>query len=292
MVQPEDTERDVELPEDSDGGLDFVRALGKQFRVLRERADLSQEAAAGRLGYSDDLISSIERGRRVPQTELLRRADRLYDAGGVLAAVADDLEEAKRKFRTKHPAWFRTFVRLEAQAKEINEYATMVIPGLLQTEAYARAIHRARQPSLDDETIERRVTARLARQEILNAPVSWPPPKATFVIEESVLLRPVGNGEVRRGQLLNLLRASELQYVEIQIMPIARDDHPSLDGPFTLLTPKGRGQLGYVGSMGHARLITDPEEVRLMAAQYGSIRAQALGFRESRELIEKLLGDL
>jgi transcriptional regulator with XRE-family HTH domain len=112
MEQPQVSERDVELPEDSDGGLDFVRALGKQFRVLRERAGLSQDAAAEQLGYSADLLSSVERARRVPQSELLRNADRLYDAGGVLAAVADDLEEAKRKFRTKHPAWFRTFVRL------------------------------------------------------------------------------------------------------------------------------------------------------------------------------------
>jgi hypothetical protein len=102
----------------------------------------------------------------------------------------------------------------------------------------------------------------------------------------------MGGPEVRQGQLRNLLRASELQGTEVQIMPTERDDHPGLEGAFTLLMPKGRAQVAYFESHGHARLVTDTEEVRLLAARYGSIRAQALGFGESRELIEKLLGDL
>jgi transcriptional regulator with XRE-family HTH domain len=280
---------DTELPEDNDGARDFFRAIGKQLKFLRERAGLTQQEAAHRLGWGMDLISSVERGRRVPQPDLLQAADTLYQTGGLLMVMAEDIDEAKTKARVRHPAWFRIFARLEAKAVEIHEYTTMVIPGLLQTEGYARALYRARQPALDDETIDRRVRARLARQEILT---TWPPPKTTFVVEESVLHRPIGGREVRRALLQNLLRASELRGTELQVMPAACEDHPGMAGPFTLLTPKGRPQVAYVESHGHNRLITDPEQVRLMALRYGSIRAQALGFRESLALIEKLLGDL
>lgn len=288
----DDAERDIELPEDSDGGLDFVRSIGRQFRLLRERAGLSQEETGAALGYSEDTISSVERARRVPQADLLRRAGQLFDDGGVLAETVADLESAKKKFRIKHPSWFREYARLEGSASEINSYATMVIPGLLQTEPYAHALYRARQPPLAEETIEKWVAGRMARQEILNNPVSWPPPKNTYVIEESVLLRPVGGPEVRRGQLANLLRAADLRSTELQIMPTEQEDHPGVNGPFILITPKGRSQLGYLETHGRPRLISDQEEVRVLAARYGSIRAQALGFRESRKLIEKYLGEL
>jgi hypothetical protein len=193
----------------------------------------------------------------------------------------------RREITMVEPAWFRIYARLEAEAVEIHEYATMVIPGLLQTEAYARALYQARQPRLDEATIEKRVADRLSRQEIL---MKWPPPDTTFVIEESVLHRPIGGWEVMRGQLQNLLRASELRGVELQIMPTERAEHPGLPGPFTVLTPKGKPQLGYVESNGQPRLITDADQVRAMANRYGNIRAQALNFRESQALIEKLLG--
>jgi transcriptional regulator with XRE-family HTH domain len=280
---------DTELPEDNDGARDFFRAIGKQLKFLRERAGLTQQEAADRLGWGMDLLSSVERGRRVPQPDLLAAADTLYRTGGLLMVMAEDIQEAKTKARVRHPAWFRIFARLEAKAVEINNYTTMVIPGLLQTEGYARALYRVRQPALDEATIEKYVQDRLARQEILT---KWPPPKTTFVVEESALHRPIGGPEVRRAQLQNLLRASELRGTELQVMPTACEDHPGMEGPFVLLTPQGRPQVAYFESHGHNRLITDPEQVRLLASRYGSIRAQALGFRESLALIEKLLGDL
>ncbi|MDT0320167.1 helix-turn-helix domain-containing protein [Streptomyces millisiae] len=288
-AQSQSQDPEAELPEDNDGARDFIRAVGKLFKRARERAGLSQQEAADRLNYGVDMVGSVESGRRVASPEMLLAADKLFGTGGLLTAVIDDLEKARTKARTRHPAWFRVFARLEGKAVEIHEYSTMVIPGLLQTESYARALYGVRQPPFSKETIDTRVADRLERQKILH---NWPPPKASFVIEESVLRRQIGGREVHRGQLLNLLRAAELPGTELQIMRTDQPEHPGLTGPFTLLTPKGKSQLVYIESHGQNRLITDAEQVRLMAARYGSIRAQALNFRESTELIEKLLGEL
>ncbi|WP_432431044.1 DUF5753 domain-containing protein [Streptomyces hygroscopicus] len=125
---------------------------------------------------------------------------------------------------------------MELEAVELHYYGALSLPGLLQTEGHAHAVFTARRPLLDEETIEQRMTARLARQEILTR---WPPPLVTFTIEESVLQRPIGGRDVHREQLKRLLEVAPLRNVELQVMPTDRSDHPSLGGPFTLLTPKG-----------------------------------------------------
>nr|WP_233477891.1 helix-turn-helix transcriptional regulator [Streptomyces sp. SID7804] len=265
------------------------RALGKQVKVLRERAGLTQRALGDRLGYSEDLISSLERGRRTPQAEFLVAADELLDAGGVLKAAIEDVEKAKAKARIRHPAWFRDYARLEREAVELNFYNNHDIPGLLQTERRTRALYEMRKPLLDEDTLERRVTSRLARQEILTR---WPPPMVTAVIEEVVLRRPIGGPEVHKEQLEQLIKLAQLRNVELQVMPTDRSEHAGMGGPFILLTPKGKAQVGYTEVQNGSRLVTDPEEVRILAARYGSIRAQALTMRESLDLIKDMLGEL
>ncbi|GAB3113805.1 helix-turn-helix transcriptional regulator [Streptomyces calidiresistens] len=281
--------RDVELPEDQDSAQDFLRALGKLFKRARERAGLTQQEAAERLNFGVDLISAIERARRIPQEELLHAADDLFGADGMLTTVIPDLREAKKKVRTRHPAWFRLYATLESHCVELHSYTTMVIPGLLQTEAHVRALHEVRRPPLHSDVIEQRVAARIARQPLLLEPGSWPPPTMTFVVEESVLHRKLGGTEVHQEQLRHLLRVSALPWVELQVMPMKCADHPGLAGSFSILTPRGRPQVAYTEGHGRNELITDPERVRLMAGRYGSIRAQALTPRQSTTLIESLL---
>ena len=177
---------------------------------------------------------------------------------------------------------------MEQDAVELHFYSNQAVPGLLQTEDYARAIFSMRQPLLDEATVERRVADRLARQEIFDR---WPTPAASYVLEEVVLQRPIGGRAAQVGQLKQLLRIGSLRTVELQVMPTDREEHPSMAGPFTLLTPKGRSQVAYTEVQNVSRLITDSEEVRIIAAQYGILRAQALTPRESLALIEKLLGE-
>ena len=278
----------VSTQDDDELSSDLIRAIGKQIKVLRERAGLTQRELGGRLGYGEDLISSVERGRRSPQPQLLETADTLLEAGGLLTATIEDVERAKAKARVRHPAWFRDYARLEAEAVEINDYSSHDIPGLLQTERRARALYEMRKPLLEEQTIDQRVASRLARQEILTR---WPPPMVTVVVEESALRRPIGGWEVHKEQLEQLLRLGRLRNVELQVMPLERTEHAGMGGPFILLTPKGKPQLGYTEVQNSSRLATDPEEVRILAARYGSIRAQALTPGESLVLLESMLGE-
>ncbi|MBC9719394.1 helix-turn-helix transcriptional regulator [Streptomyces sp. TRM66268-LWL] len=274
-------------PAGSDEAADLFRAIGRMIKAARERNGLSQRELGQRVGYGEEQISSIERGRRTPQPDFLKAVDDLLGCGGLLALLAEDVERVKARRRVRHPEWFRDYAALEAEAVEICFYSTLTVPGLLQTERYARTIFTARRPLLDEETIEQRVAARLDRQQILNR---WPPPSVAAVIEESVLRRTIGGQQVQREQVEHLAELSRLRHVDIQVLPLDCEGHAGMEGPFILLTPKGRPQMGYGEFQSVNRLITDPDEVRMLAARYGSIRGQALSPSHSYALVEKLLG--
>lgn len=285
-----DTEREErpEPAEDADSAADLFRALGRQVKLLRERAGLTQRELGERLGYGEEQISSLERGRRIPQPEYLVAADELLGAGGLLKVAVEDVVRAKAKSRVRHPAWFRDYARMEQEAVELGFYSNQVVTGLLQTEDYARAIFSMRRPLLDEDTIELRVADRMARQAMVDR---WPGPTMSFVLEEVILQRPIGGRATLAGQLMQLLRIGRLRTVELQVMPTDREEHPNTDGAFTLVTPKGGQQVAYSEGQRYSRLITDSDEVRIIASRYGILRAQALTPRESLVLIEKLLGE-
>ncbi|MFD7447465.1 Scr1 family TA system antitoxin-like transcriptional regulator [Kitasatospora sp. NPDC059827] len=278
----------TELPEDLTEVSDFLCAIGKQIKILRERAGLTQKQLAERVGYTEQLIRSVERGVRTPQPELLIALDKELNAGGLLAIARNYVMSAKAKARVRHPAWFRDYVSLEDVSIESHFFATLGIPGLLQTEAHARAVYAMRQPPLSEEVIEMRVAARLARQEVLTR---WPRGMFSWVICESVLRRPLGGWDVHAAQLRHLLHAGRMRGVVIQVLPLDRTEHAGMGGPFILITPKGRPQHGYIEVQTSSRLISDPDEVQIMNARYNILRAQAHGPEETLALIEKILGE-
>ncbi|MER7757978.1 helix-turn-helix transcriptional regulator [Kitasatospora sp. NPDC097643] len=279
---------DGEAAENSDGIAEFYCAVGKLIKLFRERAGMTQRELAERLGYSEDQMGMVERGKRTPRVEILTAADELLGAGGVLKIVADDVMKAKIRVSARHPAFSKAFTYEESKAVEIHDYSTLDIPGLLQTEAHARALYEMRRPWLAVQQIDKWVAARLARQEILTR---WPLPLMSWVIDESVLRRPLGGWGVHREQLRHLLKVAEIRGLEIQVMPLGSAENAGMGGPFTLLTPSGRPQIAYVEVQHVNRLITDPEEVRRMAARYSTLRGQALNMRESLALIEMILGE-
>ena len=148
----------------STGTISTKKAFGAFVIAKRQTAGLTQRELADRLSYGEDLIGAVECGRRTPQPDLLKAADELLNAGGLLTATTEDVIRAKARARVRHPTWFRDYARLEREAVELHEYSNHVIPGLLQTEAHARALFAMRKPLLDEATVELRVTARLARQ--------------------------------------------------------------------------------------------------------------------------------
>ncbi|MFD8858396.1 helix-turn-helix domain-containing protein [Streptomyces vinaceus] len=284
-----DREEQPERPVEVDGTAYLFKALGKIIKVLREAAGLQQKELAARVHVGEDLVSSIERGVRTPQPDFLENADRALGAGGVLLAAIPDVREALKRARTRHPDWFRKFAEAEAQSVALHYYEVQAVPGLLQTEDYARAVFRHQRPVLHEEIVEKRVADRLDRQVILER---WPAPTFSFVLEESILHRPTGGAAVHRAQLRRLLEVGSLRTVHLQVMPTNREEHPCLDSSFTLLRPKGRNEVAYTETYGHANIITDPERVRIYSERYGIIRAQALTPHESLALIEKMLGEL
>ncbi|SBT91692.1 Helix-turn-helix domain-containing protein [Streptomyces sp. DI166] len=282
-------ERGAETPAEANGTTGLFTAVGKMLRVLRERKGLTQKEFGALVAYGPDAISAIERGVRTPQPDLLEKADDLLDAGNLLKEVIPEVKEAMAKARTRHPEWYRNYAALEAEAVSLYDYSPLSVLGLLQTEDHSRAVFTQRQPPLDEETIERRVADRLSRQQLFE---KWPPPECSFIIEQSVIERPIGGPSVHAGQLRQLLRIGRMRTVQLQVMPTDRTQHSCLGGPFTLLIPKGQEQVAYMEIQGYPRLVVDREEVRLLAARYGIIRAQALRPDESLELIEKVLGEI
>ncbi|MFE2721805.1 Scr1 family TA system antitoxin-like transcriptional regulator [Kitasatospora sp. NPDC059327] len=279
---------DGELPEGSEGVAEFFSAVGKQIKIFRERAGLTQREMAERIGYGEDMVGAVERGRRTPRVEYLTAADELLGAGGVLKAVADDVMKAKIRVSTRHPAWSKAFTDEEAKAVEIHDYSVVAVPGLLQTEAHAHALYEMRRPWLSREQVDEWVAARMARQVILTRS---PLPVISWVIDEGVLRRPLGGWDVHRDQLRHLVKIGETWGLELQVIPLDRTEHAGMGGSFALLTPPGRAQIAYVEVQHINRLITNPEEVRRMAARYSSIRGQALDPRQSLALIEQILGE-
>ncbi|MGW6539632.1 helix-turn-helix domain-containing protein [Streptomyces sp. NPDC055051] len=278
-----------ERPSEVDGTAHLFKALGKILKVLRQNAGLSQAQLAADTHCSEDLVSAMERGVRTPQPEFLLRAEDVLRAGGVLAAAVEDTERAIARARVRHPDWFQSFANEEARALAAHYYEVQAVPGILQTPAYARSLFERSRPMLDEETIEKRVAGRISRQVIFER---WPAPTLTFLLEAAALLRPFGGPAIHREQLRRILEVGQRRTVELQILPLDSEEHPYLGGAFTLLTPPGRREVAYTELYGHARLITDPEEVRQHSERYGILRSQALTKRESLAWIEKLLGEL
>ncbi|MCU8590519.1 MULTISPECIES: helix-turn-helix domain-containing protein [Streptomyces] len=278
----EDGGGDGRRPEDG-AGRGVVAAFGQTMKTLRLREGLDRGEFGNRIGYSASTVASFEQGRRIPSPSTIDRADEVLGAGGLLCLWKEEVE------RAQYPVFFQGMAALEKEAIELVAYDTIVVKGLLQTEEYMRAVLAMRRPPLDEETIEQRVAARLARQDIFDR---RPAPMLGFVLDESILRRPYGGGVVLRGQLEHLLLIGQKRNVEIQVMPVDRDDNAGVNGPFTVVSRRDGRKFAYAEAQGIGSLQTDPEQVTLAAARYGIIRSQALSPRESLELIEGVLRSL
>ncbi|MFJ2432043.1 helix-turn-helix domain-containing protein [Streptomyces anulatus] len=273
--------------EDQDFGLDddsgaVIAAVGRQIKLWRESAGLRAAELGTAIGYSENLVFKVEGGRRIPKPEFLDRTDDAVGAGGKIAAMKKDVEEAR------YPKKVRDLTKLEAEAVELGSYAGGVIDGLLQTEEYARSLYGERRPAYTEDDIERLVAARMARQVVFDR---RPAPLLTFVQEESTLRRRTGGRMVLRRQLEHLLELSQLRHVEIQVMPMEAEEHAGLGGSHRILKLKDGKAVGLNEIQLISGLISDPRQVQILEMRYNLIRSQALTPRLSREFIEKLLGE-
>ncbi|MDB1089936.1 helix-turn-helix transcriptional regulator [Streptomyces sp. ACA25] len=271
-----------QAPEDSEGAEPVLRAVGKQIKVLREQTGLTQLEFGRRIGYGVDQVSSVERGRRAPKPQFIDAAERVLGARGVLKVVKEDVDTAR------FPARFRDFAIWEKDAVSLHSYEPLIVPGLLQSMAYARALISGHCPPLDDDKVEDRVAARMDRQAIFESRKGV---VTGFVIEEAVLRRPVGGPAVMKEQLEKLARMAGRRNVSLQVMPTARWEHDGVLGAITLLERRNGRTVAYTESQGVSGVITDHARVRVYAQRHGIIRAQALHTEESARFLEKLAGE-
>ncbi|MEU0918628.1 helix-turn-helix transcriptional regulator [Streptomyces cyaneofuscatus] len=271
-----------EVDPDDEPGAAVVAAVGRQIKAWREAAGMRATEFGTAMGYSEDLIYKVEGGRRIPRPEFMDGADGVLGAAGKLAAMKADIAEVR------YPKKIRDLARLEARAVELAAYGSHNLHGLLQTEEYARALLGTRRPVLSPDELDRALAGRMARHSIFSR---TPAPELSFVQEEATLRRPVGGVAVWRRQLENLLRLSELPFVDIQVMPTARWDHPGTGGRIQVLKFADGSAVGRADDEFAGRPISHPKQLRILELRYGITQARALTPEETQAFIEQVLGE-
>lgn len=255
------------------------RALfAEELRAMRKHAGLTREELGDRIGYSGSTIGSIESMHRVPTRDQARRLDEAFGLPGIFARLEDRLHGVP------FSAGFRPFHPYEAEAAALRMFQHVLIPGLLQTEDYARAILET-HPNTSDEEVGERVTARLARQAILDredppAPVLW------VLLDENVLHRQVGGPKVMQYQLGHLAGMARRPNIAVQVLPRDRP-HPGLLGAFVIAELRDSAAIVYLENAHDGQTIEDAATVTHMTLMFDALRVEALPGSASLNLIEE-----
>ncbi|MGW7405293.1 helix-turn-helix domain-containing protein [Streptomyces sp. NPDC054833] len=271
-----------EVDPDDDWGIAVIATVGRQLKLRREAVGMRAAVFGEAVGYGEDMVYKIEGGKRIPRPEYLDGADEVLGAGGLLAAMKEDVA------KVRYPKKVRDLARMEAKAVEIGVYESISVNGLLQTSEHARALLESWQPAYSAEDVERLVAARVARQSVFERS---PAPALSFVQEEATLRRPVGGTMVWQQQLERLLEVGRLNNVTLQVMPTHSAAHPGLNGRIEVLKFEDGSAVGRSDGAYNGRPISDPRQLRILELRYGTIRAQALPPGESLAFIEQLLGE-
>jgi transcriptional regulator with XRE-family HTH domain len=253
------------------------RYSGNQLKRWRTKANVTREELAAASNYSPDTIKSMEQGVRMPTPRVLDVADELCRAEGLLSAAKEYLQ------REKFPARAQDFMAREREAVSLWSYEVVLIPGLLQTNAYARALIENRLPPLDEETVEKRIAARMERQSILTE--RKPPVALHFVLYEAALRSP----DVDIEQLQRLMEASGLRNVILQVLPFKQAISDALMGPMVLLENLDHERYAFTEGPFASELSADPDVVSRVTQRLSMIRAQALTPAESARFIKGMV---
>lgn len=273
------------------------RRLGNALRRARERAGRTQDEAAERIDAAASKISRLELGQSgIKLTDLALLLD-FYGVPGEQAESMRDLARAGRQrgrwsgYRHTIPDWFRQYVDLEADAYEIRWYQPEVIPGVLQTEAYIRAMAATAHPRPTADELDRQVALRLERQAILHRADG---PDLAFVLSESALRRQVGDPTTMHTQLAHLVDISQRHDAELQVLPFNAETYETASYGFIILRfdPDADTDVIYLEDYTDAVYLDRPDAVRAYTRLYGRLRAAALGPVESQHLIGKMANDL
>jgi transcriptional regulator with XRE-family HTH domain len=273
------------------------RQLMTELKRLRESAVLTQEDVAGQLDWHPTKIMRIETGRTAPHPNDVRVMLGLYGVAdsGVLAGLLKLAKDARQRgwwysYKDVLLSRFELFLGLESEADSIRDFELSMIPGLLQTDDYARELIRGLM-AFDAAEIERRVELRMARQQILDredAPHLW------AIVDEAAVHRVVGGKAIMKAQLLHLANSAEHGRTTIQVLPFSAGPHPGQTGPFIILgfAEPTEPEVVYMETVGGNLYVDKSEEVRLFSTVFDQLRAVALSPSQSAAMLQALAGEL
>lgn len=263
-----------------DPGASARHFYGAEVRRLRGAAGMSIAQLGAIVSYSKSQMARIETAERPSNLALSQALDIALSTDGHFERLWALVR------RERFPLRYRRVLELQEQALRIGEYAVDTVPGLLQTEEYARAMMRVGLRPADTGQLEDRVAARMERQALLARPR---PPHLWAVLEEAVIRRPVGGDAVMRRQLERLLRTGGEPHVQVQVLPISAGEHMAMGSALTLLRLPDGSDTAYLESGFDGRFVEDPEDVARFQLTYDELRANALPPKQSLALIETVM---
>ncbi|MFD9905419.1 helix-turn-helix domain-containing protein [Streptomyces sp. NPDC059063] len=273
--------------------------LGRRLALLRDGAGLTAAEAATRVRVDQTTITRMEKAETSLKWATVKALLELYGAGPAETEEFLALTEQAnapgwwQSFRDVLPSWFGVHVSLEGAAARIHTYEPQVIPGLLQTKEYAHAVLRSGLPRVTADVVERRVSLRLKRQDILTR-TEPEPPRLWAVMDETCLRRTVGSRAVMCGQIDQLLRMAELPNVTLRICPFEAGLHPGGFGPFTVFRfeiPE-LPDVVCVDTLSRGQYSEDPEEVALFREALDHMSTYALSSARTRQFLMDVRDEL
>jgi transcriptional regulator with XRE-family HTH domain len=259
-----------------DPGASPLDYYGYELRRYREAAGLTQRQLGDIVNYTGSMIGQIETARKLPTQDFSERADAALGTGGALSRLVELV------MRSQLPAWFRQVAELEVRAAEICTFQSHMIHGLLQIDAYVRAVLGV----LDQNNLDDRTAVRMARQRIFDKeepPVFW------MVLSEGALHQEIGGRETMRAQLAHLLSFEHNPRINIQILPFSAGAHAGLQGSFTLFRFTSDPTIVYTEGYSSGHPTANPDSVKDCSLRYDHLRAAAPSLKDSAELIRRVV---
>ncbi|MFI7076629.1 helix-turn-helix domain-containing protein [Micromonospora sp. NPDC049903] len=252
--------------------------LRDQLRRARKLRGLSQEELGKMVNYAPSSISAMETGQNQLSADYLARFDKVLETGGLFVGMLELIR------LHAEPDWFRPWGEIEREAIALRWYDPTVVPGLLQTEAYARAMLRA-GPPLTDEQIEKRVLARMARQKVL---AREEPPQLVAVLDEQALRRQVGEPTTMYEQVKHLRALADHSHVQVRIVPAETPWYIGLHGPFVLARLADGTEVAHLDNQLRGHTVDSPNELASLGRRWETVAGEALPRRQSARLIEEV----
>ncbi|MPZ81403.1 MAG: helix-turn-helix domain-containing protein [Actinophytocola sp.] len=274
-----------------------LRRLAAELRRLRNAADLTREETSEKTGINNATLYRIETARARPQMRTLVALLNLYEVDQEQRRYLTDLcRDATRQgwlrpYHSELPEEYTAYISFEDEARSVRNYGSLIVPGLLQTEDYARALIRGGLPGATDDQVEDRVRARMQRRGVLT---KSPPLKLWVVLDEAALRRVVGGVEVMRAQLDHLLDAAKAPNVTFQLIPFGAGSHPGMTGQFSFLDfsdPLDK-ELIFIDSMAGDLFLESDADIGRYRSVFEHLVAVALSPKQSAAVVAEVAGEL